>query len=298
MIIKETHLVPEDTPRVRLSDYAQVAFAALPSRKGAAKAIKRGEIRIAGEPAPSSHWVEPGQRLEWVDLQQRPPKPYRLSLDVVFEDDHLAIINKPPGIEVSGNKFKTVENALSGSLKPSAQPDALPWPRPVHRIDYSTSGLLLIAKTASAQTFLGQQFEERKVHKRYCAVVTGAVPATGTVETPIRDLPAQSAYERVETVPSLRSEFLSLVHLFPVTGRTHQLRIHMASIGHPLVGDQKYGPEGHVLKGKGLFLAAVELRFTHPATRQETTVAIDMPHKFSSLLIREQARWEKFNSVG
>ncbi|MEE9368601.1 MAG: RluA family pseudouridine synthase [Pontiella sp.] len=297
MIIKDTHLVPENIKAVRLSDYVRIAFPAIPSRKGASKAIKRGELWVNGTPAESGTWIEVGQKLDWMDLQQRAPKKYHLKLDVVFEDDYLAVINKPPGIEVSGNKFKTVENALSGSLSPSKQPDALPWPRPVHRLDYSTSGLLLVAKTSRALIDLGRAFEDRKIHKQYRTVVSGKLLSSGTITDPINGLPAQSEYEAVETVPSLRSGFLTELRLSPITGRTHQLRIHMASIGHPIVGDQKYGKEGNVLKGKGLFLAAVELSFPHPVILEKITVAIDTPAKFKSLLQREQARSEKFNAT-
>lgn len=296
MIIKETHLVPGGIHAVRLSDYVRIAFPSIPSRKAASKALKRGELRINSSPAVSGDWVEAGQTLEWLDLQVRAPKEYHLKLEVVFEDDVLAIINKPPGIEVSGNKFKTVENALSGSLTPSTQPDALPWPRPVHRLDYSTSGLLVVAKTSSAQVFLGKAFEERTVSKRYCAIVSGTLHSSGRVDQPINGQPAQSEYKVGTTVPSLRSEHLTQVALFPITGRTHQLRIHMAAIGHPIVGDQKYGEEGNVLKGKGLFLAAIELRFPHPTTNEIMITSIEVPPKFDSLLHREKMRWEKFNS--
>jgi RluA family pseudouridine synthase len=292
---RETHKVPDGVRGVRLSDYARTAFPSIPSRKAAAKAIKRGELRINGNPAQSGDWVEAGQKLEWVDPQRAIPKTYRLPLEVIFEDDYLAVVNKPPGIEVSGNKFKTIENALAGNLTPSTQPDALRWPRPVHRLDYSTSGLLLVAKTATTQVFLGNQFEERNIHKRYRAVVMGKLETPGQLDEPIDGMPAQSEYAPVETVPSLRSGHLTLVDLFPLTGRTHQLRIHMAAIGRPIVGDQKYGQAGNVLKGKGLFLAAVELHFPHPADRKEQVVSIETPLKFKSLLQREKARWEKFN---
>jgi len=295
MITKETHLVPEDIHSVRLSDYARTAFPSIPSRKGIAKAIKRGEIWLNEKRANSGDWVEAGQILTLVDLQQRAPKEYHLQLEVVFEDEFLAVINKPPGIEVSGNKFKTVENALSGNLKPSSLPDALPWPRPVHRLDYSTSGLLLVAKTAGAQVFLGRQFETQQVHKRYCAVAMGLLAEPGEVSEPIDGLPAHSTYSIVKTVPSLKSGHLTQVDLFPTTGRTHQLRIHMATIGHPLVGDQKYGEAGNILKGKGLFLAAIELRFQHPAELREIVCAIEPPYKFESLMKREETRWNKFN---
>jgi 23S rRNA pseudouridine1911/1915/1917 synthase len=296
MIIKETHLVPEGINGVRLSDYARTAFPSIASRKAVSKALKRGELRIDGRTAQSGDWIECGQMLEWLDLQQRPPKEYHLPLEVVFEDDYLAVINKPPGIEVSGNRFKTVENALSGSITPSTLLDALPWPRPVHRLDYSTSGLLLVAKTSAAQVFLGQQFEARTVHKRYCAVVMGHVLSAGEIDEPINGAPAQSNYAPSKTVRSLRSGFLTQVSLFPITGRTHQLRIHMTAIGHPILGDQKYGEPGNVLKGKGLFLASVELRFPHPVGGQEMTVSMDTPPKFAALLAREEARWAKFNA--
>jgi len=295
MICRETHVVPERTPRVRLSDYARTAFPVLSSRKGAGKAIKRGEIWINGTAGQSGDWIEPGQVLELMDLQLRPPKTYHLALDVVHEDAAFAVINKPPGIEVSGNKFKTIENALSGSLSPSDRSDALPWPRPVHRLDYSTSGLLLVAKTASALTALGRAFEERNIRKRYGAVVSGKLMFSGVAEQPINGLEAKSEFVPGAVVRSLRSGFLTQVSLYPVTGRTHQLRIHMAELGHPIVGDQRYGEEGNVLKGKGLFLAAIELTFPHPEHKQPMTLSIDSPPKFDSLLRREQARWEKFH---
>jgi 23S rRNA pseudouridine1911/1915/1917 synthase len=296
MLIKETHLVPDDVSPIRLSDYARTAFPQFPSRKGMAKAIKRGELWINGSPAHSGDWIQPRQILTLVDLQQRPPKTYHLPLEVIDEDESLAIINKPPGIEVSGNKFKTVENALADNLTPSSLPDALPWPRPVHRLDYSTSGLLLVAKTASAQVALGHQFENRTLHKHYSALVMGQLTEPGQINTEIDGLPAVSDYTPLKTVPSLRSGHITLVNLSPVTGRTHQLRIHMAALGHPIVGDQKYGEAGNTLKGKGLFLAAIELQFLHPVSQQETTAKIDLPLKFCSLLQREKNRWEKFNA--
>ncbi len=259
--------------------------------------IKRGELRINGQPASTGDWIESGQILERVDPQQSTPTTYRHALEVVFEDDYLAIINKPPGMEVSGNKFKTIENALAGNLAASSQLDSLAWSRPVHRLDYSTSGLLLVAKTASIQVALGRQFEEQKIQKRYCAVVSGLVENAGQVDTPIKGQSALSHYSAIESVHSLRSGALSLVHLFPATGRTHQLRIHMAGIGHPIVGDQKYGTKGHVLKGKGLFLSATQLRFLHPATEQKITISLKTPPKFAALLQREQRRWEKYNGA-
>ena len=295
MIIKESHVVPDEiTGTIRLKDYAFEVFSTIPSRKGIAKAIKRGEFLIDGQTADTGRWIQPGQKIEHIDLQLTTPREYRLEMEVVFEDEHMAIVNKPAGIEVNGNKFKTVENALEGNITPTTEPDALKWPRPVHRLDAPTSGLLIIAKTHTAQIELGRQFEDRVIKKRYRAIVMGKAPDSGTINTPIDGRDSLSDFKLVSHVPSLRSEHLSLVDLYPHTGRKHQLRLHMASIGHPILGDKQHGEDGNIFKGKGLYLCAVELQLNHPISRKQMTVSIDHPLKFTTTLEREQNRWERY----
>ena len=295
MIIRASHVVPEGVRDVRLSNYARVAFSDYLSRKGVSKALKRGEFRVNGVIAQSGDWVVSGQLIELLDLQQRVPKPYALPLDIVFEDECLAVINKPAGIEVSGNKFRTIENALVGQVTKSAHPDALPWPRPAHRLDYATSGLLLVAKTALAQKHLGQAFENREINKVYTAIVQGRVSGAGEITEPIQNISAHSHYEYIDSVQSLRDGHLTMVQLKPITGRTHQLRIHMASIGHPIVGDTKYGEEGNVMLGKGLFLTASELVLQHPESQHQMHLSVGPPPKFAALMMREQKRNDKFS---
>lgn len=295
MHIIRTHIVPEEIERIRFSDYAFKVFGAHSSRKGIKKAIKRGEIRINGQIAPTGIWMQSGFQMDWVDLEENLPKAYDMFLEVLYEDETLAVINKPAGINVSGNQFRTIENALSENLSPSTAPDALKWPRPVHRLDNPTSGLLLIAKTAKARIKLGQQFEEKLIEKKYQAIVTGEIAEEGAIELPVDGKAAQTAYACLEKVRSLKNDWLCLVNLYPKTGRTHQLRKHLAGIGHPIMGDQLYGPAGKVFKGKGLFLAAVALQFSHPDTQELVQVAIDTPPKFGALLSREARRWKKYH---
>ena len=294
MHIIKTHIVPDGTDRMRLSDYAFLVFGASSSRKGVKKAIKRGEIRVNGQIAPTGTWVLPGHKIDWLDLEYKIPKVYEMKLEVVFEDDYLAIINKPAGIVVSGNQFRTIENALSANLKASAQEDKLKWPKPVHRLDSPTSGLLIVAKTASSRIRLGQQFEEKLIEKTYQAIACGTINNEGEIKEPIDNKEAHTLFEKVVKVPSLKNEWLCLVNLFPKTGRTHQLRKHLASHGNPIVVDQLYGVQGSILKGKGLFLSAVGLKFTHPITGEPLDISIPAPAKFQSLLEREERRWNKF----
>ncbi len=295
MIIRETHIVPDGVDGIRIKDYGLEAFELLLTRKSVTKAIKAGEILINGETATTARFVQPGDRLEYVNLQNTPPPAFKLKMATVYEDDYLAVINKPPGIEVMGNKFKTVENALPDNLKPTSQPDALLFPVPVHRLDYGTSGLLVTAKTKSALIALGRLFEERKIHKRYQAIVIGRPEPSGKITTDVDGRSAHSTFSVVRSVRSLKNNILTLVDLFPHTGRKHQLRVHMAYIGHPIYGDQLHGDENNTLKGKGLFLAAVELKFTHPITAEAMNITIDAPAKFITTLEREQSRYDKFN---
>lgn len=241
----------------------------------------------------TGYWVAPGDKIQLFDLQQKQPKSFPLSLEVIYEDDDLAIINKPAGIVVSGNQYRTIENALADNLAPSPLPDALKWPKPTHRLDQATSGLLLIAKTVLARVHLGQQFEEKTIHKQYRAICIGQLPTEGQMDYPIDQKAAFTRFNLVTHTPSIKNEYLSLVDLFPLTGRTHQLRIHLSELGFPILGDKMYGKTDLILKGKGLFLAAVALQFTHPRSGQPLQISIPEPPKFKALLTREQQMWEK-----
>lgn len=296
MKVLQTHIVPEGIQEIRLYDYVSSIFPSLPSRSAIKKAITRGKVVVNGEPATTGKWVKPGQKIELLDLEIAPPKAYHLDIDIVFEDEHLVVINKPGGIPVSGNQFKTIQNALVGVISPSTQEDALQWAKPVHRLDSATSGLLLIAKTAKALMLLGQMFEAKKIQKKYCAVVSGKIPKSGTIDFDIDGLASVTDYARVEVVPSLRNEFLSLVDLYPQTGRTHQIRKHLSELGYPIMGDALYCEEGKLFRGKGLFLCAIGLRFTHPITQETVEIQIQEPNKYSLLMEREKRRFEKYHS--
>ena len=138
MVIIESHIVPERIQKVRFLDYSVEIIKSLRSRSSIKKAIKRGELLLNGETVAGGTWIEPGQKIELIDNENKPPKPYELNLEIIFEDESLAIITKPAGISVSGNKYRTIQNALLANLKTSSEPDSLKWPRPVHRLDYAT----------------------------------------------------------------------------------------------------------------------------------------------------------------
>ena len=233
--------------------------------------------------------------MELIEDPNNKPKVYEFDLEVVFEDDHIAVINKPAGITVSGNTFKTVFNALPHNLKLSTQPDSLTSPTPVHRLDNQTSGLLLIAKTKTAQIELGKEFANNTIQKKYCTIAIGKVHINRTIETPVDNKDAETSFEIIRVVKSIKYADLSCLKVYPKTGRTHQIRIHLASIGHPILGDKLYGDKATLHKGKGLFLCAAEIKFLHPKTFIPMVVKIDVPQKFHSLLSREKRRWNTYN---
>lgn len=235
------------------------------------------------------------QVIDLLETPQSQPKIFELQLEILFEDNYMAAIHKPAGFSVSGNAYKTIYNALPFNLKKSAEPDALPWPTPVHRLDNQTSGILLIAKTKTAQIALGNQFGNHSIQKKYCAIVIGEVNLNGKINTPIDTKTAETNFEVDNVVNSLKYKHLSFLNVVPKTGRTHQIRIHLSSIGHPIFGDKLYVEEKMLHKGKGLFLCAYEISFLHPKTSEEINLKIEIPHKFESLLLREQRRWGNYN---
>ena len=295
MKVIETHIVPDGINDIRLQDYAPSVFVSISSHQGMKKAIKKGMVLVNGVVAKTGLWVESGQRIDMCDLELPPAKVFELELEVIYEDEHIAVINKPAGISVSGNLFRTIQNTLPFNLKLSSCIDALTVFRPVHRLDNPTCGLLLIAKTSHAIKCLGAQFENRTVSKQYTAVVIGSLPDKGKVDMPVEGKDAVSSFRVIQRNNSIRNQTLNMVHLFPKTGRTHQLRIHMAGMGTPILGDKLYGSEGEILRRKGLFLCATGLQFHHPVTNEKMDISIDPPYKFGRFMEMEEKRWKRYN---
>ncbi|WP_461632069.1 RluA family pseudouridine synthase [Labilibaculum euxinus] len=295
MKVIETHIVPDGISDIRLQDYAPSVFVSISSHQGMKKAIKKGMVLVNGVVAKTGLWVESGQRIDMCDLELPPAKVFELELEVIYEDEHIAVINKPAGISVSGNLFRTIQNTLPFNLKLSTCIDALTVFRPVHRLDNPTCGLLLIAKTSHAIKCLGAQFENRTVSKQYTAVVIGSLPDKGKVDMPVEGKDAVSSFRVIQRNNSIRNQTLNMVHLFPKTGRTHQLRIHMAGMGTPILGDKLYGSEGEILRRKGLFLCATGLQFHHPVTNEKMDISIDPPYKFGRFMEMEEKRWKRYN---
>lgn len=279
----ETHNVPALQHNERLQDYAVGIFRTIISRKGIKKAIKSGLVTVNSEKGYTGDWIVGGEVLElYRDPNLKKPG-IDLFLEVLYEDDHLAIIFKPAGILVSGNKKFTIENALSFNLTRSHQPDALPYPEPIHRLDYPTTGALLIGKTTSTVIALNRQFENRAISKFYIVVVTGTINDFGIITADIDGKPSKSEYKKLAAIPSVKYEFLNLLELVPHTGRRHQLRKHLAGIGNPIFGDALYDKEGKNVKGKGLYLHAFSLKFDHPVTEEKIFIRAPLPKKFSNL---------------
>jgi RluA family pseudouridine synthase len=279
-----------------LQDYAPKIFNLyIPSNSGIKKAIKKGRFLANGKVATTGTWVNYGLVLDLIEDISAKPKVFEFNLEVIFEDDFMAVINKPAGITVSGNTFKTIANALPYNLQKSNETDALILPTPVHRLDNQTSGLLLIAKTKTAQIELGKQFEKQTIQKKYCAITIGKVHTTQTINSPIDNKNAETSFEIIRVVKSLKHKELSCLKVSPKTGRTHQIRIHLASIGHPILGDKLYGNKETTYSGKGLFLTASEITFLHPKTFKQIELKIEVPQKFHTLLNREKRRWNTYN---
>lgn len=281
--------VPQNT---KIIEYAAKAFPILGSKSAVKKALSAGRLQLNGKPAVFSDKLKKGDRLELQGTGIQQVKKYDIDLELVYEDDFLVIANKPGGIAVNGNRFKTVENALAEVNKNNPQPDALSRPVAVHRIDVPTSGLVMLAKTKKAQIKLGKAFQANQIKKEYVAVVHGKPPEKGRMEEPIEGKSAITDFENLRTVPSKVFKNLAILKLKPITGRTHQLRIHLKDKGHFIVGDKMYAEGKKTILGKGVLLCACRLQFSHPINGKAIDVRIDPPAKFERILEREEARFK------
>jgi 23S rRNA pseudouridine1911/1915/1917 synthase len=195
------------------------------------------------------------------------------------------VIDKPAGILVSGNSFKTIANTLAQNIIGSNLPDAT-TPQPVHRLDFATTGVLLIGKTSSSIRALNKIFENRTIKKTYYAVTIGEMNDGGKITSEVDGKKSQSNYTLCESVSSEKYGKLNLVQLEPKTGRRHQLRKHLSNIGNPILGDAAYGIENLILKGKGLYLHASSLKFIHPFTNEEVHIKGEFPQRFKKIFVQ------------
>ena len=287
-----------------------VAELAGTSRAQAARWAGDGLVRVDGRPRPKSHRLHGGEYLAWTPPPDPPaggPVAEDRPLAVRYEDDRLLVVAKPPGLVVHpgpGHATGTLVNALLGRPRTSLSAGGGAADRPgiVHRLDKDTSGLLLVAKDDATHTALTRDLAAHRVERRYLALVQGRLPAeTGTVDAPIarhpRDRkrmavvdggrPAVTHWKVLETFPAVQ-----LVEATLETGRTHQVRVHLASLRHPLAGDPTYGADPTLATRLGLarpFLHAWHLAFTHPADGHRVELTEPLPDDLQAVLDRLRA---------
>jgi RluA family pseudouridine synthase len=279
----EEHIVPDSTlESIRLQNYCYDRFECLPTHKSVVKAIVKGLVKVNDTVGTTGLFVKPGDRIT-IYREEKKGAILKLNLEVLWEDDYLAVVHKPPGIPTSGNKFRTVENALPYNLKMEEQDLLFYRPRPVHRLDASTGGLLLVAKDPDTERKLRSNFELGEINKEYRAIVRGKLQGGGNWVATIDNRDAESKYEAIYSWCHNYLGELTYLRLHPITGRTHQLRIHCAMAGHPVLGDKIYGGIHDKLK-RGLYLAACKLEFEHPITGELLKVLLSVKGKFRKIL--------------
>ena len=280
------------------------------SRAEVQRWIEAGLVTAAGRILRASHRLSAGEAIEVV---VPPPADYRVEpepipLDIRYQDSDLLIINKPAGLVVhpaAGNWHGTLVNAVLHHAPDLAGVGGVHRPGIVHRLDKDTSGLIIVAKNAAAHRSQQQQFHDRQVEKHYLALVYGALKSErGEINAAIgRDLRdrkrmavvtatvGRSALTRYESVAVYRlaasAERLTLLDCRPLTGRTHQIRVHLAHVNHPIVGDVLYGPRRRLpFACPRQFLHAARLRFRLPSTGELLEFTAPLPDDLQGILDR------------
>ena len=258
------------------------------TRAKAQRLIDAGLVRVDGVQRPKRHVLSGGEEVTVQPEPERPrPKVPPARFEVAYEDDHLIVVDKPPGVVVHparGHREGTLVQALAGRVAGGSDPAR---PGVVHRLDRDTSGLLVLARDDATLRALQQALRERRITREYLALVEGRPPARrGTIDAPLgRDRRVRTristdtddphpAITHFEIERTLSEDTLLRVTLD--TGRTHQIRAHLLAIGHPVAGDPEYGhPKRHGLSRQ--FLHAERLAFKHPATGAPVEVRAPLP---------------------
>jgi len=286
---------------VRLDKYLVGCLPNSVSRTRIQRLITDEKVLVNGTPRKNHYKLESG---DFIEVEMAKPrkidiKPEKIPLKIVYEDDRLIVVDKPAGMvthPAPGNYSGTLVNALlhhTNKLSPSAELK----PGIVHRLDKGTSGLVIVAKDEMAHSFLARQFNKRTTDKRYIAVVEGVVELdNGIISEPIGRHPrdrkkmsvrfseSRNALTRYKVLERFKNH--TLLEVKPETGRTHQIRVHMAYIGHPVVGDITYGAkkEADLIKRQALHAASIS--FLHPTTKDEKKFESKLPRDIKELIER------------
>ncbi|HWF35551.1 MAG TPA: RluA family pseudouridine synthase [Solirubrobacteraceae bacterium] len=284
--------VPTDASGTRLD---QFLAGPLGSRARAQRLIDEGHVRVDGHLRRKRHEVQAGEVIDVEDADEIADAPaVDVPFGIAYEDEHLIVVDKPAGVVVHparGHRSGTLSQALAGRAAGGDEP----WRAGiVHRLDRDTSGLLVVAKRDDIHRELKALLAARRLRREYLALVAGAPSArAGTIEAPIgrdrrnrtlmsidSDEPreARTHFEIVEILPAA-----SLLRVTLDTGRTHQIRVHLQSIGHPVFGDRQYGvSDAHGLERQ--FLHAAGLAFPHPVTGEDVEVSSPLPDDLAHAL--------------
>lgn len=317
--------VPPEAAGLRLDQYLAQAIPDI-SRSRVQLLIEHGQVRVNGQPAKAKTKLLGGEQIEIEGTPHPPPLhafPEDIPLTILFEDEYLAVIDKPagmmvhagagvaaPGEEADERNHGTLVNALLHHFNKLSHVGGELRPGIVHRLDKQTSGIIVVAKDDSTHRKLSEMFAARELEKTYLALVHGTLSRdNATVNLPIgRDLvrrtrmttrrslesegvrPAVSHVKVIDRIRSERYGQFTLVEVRIETGRTHQIRVHLQALGHPVVGDTLYGAPHHfgqppeTLSLDRNFLHAARLVFQHPRTRKTITMESQLPSQLEKLL--------------
>lgn len=298
-------VVEEGTPSQRLDKY--ISEQEDLSRSRIQGLLSEGVILVNGVACKANYKVKPKDHItaSFDDEMEMEAIPEEMDLDIRYEDEDVIVINKPKGIVVHpalGNQTGTLVNGLLYHCKDLSGINGVLRPGIVHRIDKDTTGLLIVAKNDAAHASLSKQLQNKSVNRLYYALVHGVIEHEfGTIDAPIgRDVKdrqkmavtaTNSKDARTHFKVIERFDGYTLVECRLETGRTHQIRVHMQYIGHPVVGDEKYSYR-KTMQTNGQLLHAHQLTFVHPRTNEKVTVEAELPEQFANILeeLRQKTR--------
>lgn len=296
----EKFIVDEENVSLRLDAFL-VKHLNGKSRSYAQKIISEEKCFVNSKIGKDSYKVRLNDVIEFELLEEKPLnlEKKNIKLDIIYEDDDIVVINKPRGMVVhpSNGHYDgdTLVNALLYQIDNLSSINGIIRPGIVHRIDKNTSGLLVVAKNDKAHIFLQEQLKDHTMHREYYALVEGVIPHTDlTISAPIGRDPkdrmkkAVDIYEGKEAITHVhveeRMKAHTLVSCRLETGRTHQIRVHMRYINHPIVGDPEYGKRHQDIPCSGQMLHAYRLTFIHPTTKKEMTFTCPIDDEFKKVL--------------